>query len=121
MAKAGYDPEVAIEVWQTMAAIEDAAKTEVPADTDKPETLTSIVESWFGSSHPPSLERVEYIKEHMKEAVAIYEESLRINGPPKAYVEPAKDDKPESVVEPEQLSWWITVKSWFWPATAAAA
>lgn len=133
MAKAGYDPETAIEVWQTMAAIEDEVqKSTTPAPGDAvastaekpPETLSSIVESWFGSSHPPSLERIEYIRENMKEAVAIYEESLRINGPPKAYIAPPKEEKDKSepaAVEPVRPSWWTRVKSWVWPSAIPAA
>jgi len=41
-----------------------------------------LLSSWFGSTHPPSTERVEYMQEHLPLAIEIYEKSLAINGKP---------------------------------------
>lgn len=81
-----------------------------------------LLETWFGSSHPPSAERIEYMREHMDEAVALYEEALRINGPPKEYVfregplarqeqVNLEEEVEVQVVEP----WYMLWLSWIWP------
>ncbi|KAL9554164.1 hypothetical protein MBANPS3_002932 [Mucor bainieri] len=123
LAKAGYDPRAAVDVWQRMADLESelgpevkedqkepvvqsravaAAKRSLPASTTATpeneeerykdleygvrEFLDSLVNSWFGSSHPPTVERIEYMQEHLDEAIAIYEQALAMNGPPKEFV-----------------------------------
>lgn len=119
LAKAGYDPRAAIDVWQRMADLESelgqdakdnkdpvvqsravaAAKRSIPATTEPQdeekyedleygvrEFLDSLVNSWFGSSHPPTLERIEYMQENLEEAILIYEQALEMNGPPKEFV-----------------------------------
>ncbi|KAI9021517.1 peptidase family M48-domain-containing protein [Phycomyces nitens] len=100
LAKAGYDPREAIAVWNTMAELEKTVanatneneKTDQSVEhlTAPPETyealFETLVSAWFGETHPPSEERVIYMKEHMEEAIAIYEESIKINGPPKAFI-----------------------------------
>ncbi|GAN08894.1 metalloendopeptidase M48, Ste24p [Mucor ambiguus] len=118
LAKAGYDPRAAVDVWQRMADLESelgqdvkdnkdsvvqsravaAAKRSIPATTTPKdeeryedleygvrEFLDSLVNSWFGSSHPPNIERIEYMQEHLEEAIQIYEQALKMNGPPKEF------------------------------------
>jgi hypothetical protein len=46
------------------------------------EFLDSLVNSWFGSSHPPNEERIGYMREHMEEAMLLYEQAIKLNGPP---------------------------------------
>ncbi|KAI9027272.1 hypothetical protein CLU79DRAFT_741152 [Phycomyces nitens] len=48
--------------------------------------IESLLRSWFGSSHPPSQERLEYMKDHMEDAQKLYQEALRVNGPAKEYI-----------------------------------
>jgi Zn-dependent protease with chaperone function len=110
MAKAGYDPRVAVDVWTTMAEIEERIKEyqekeqqdlkqeDQGGKVGDPQTVVSVaqmmeslISMWFGSSHPPSRERIDYMRDHMTEAVALYEEALRLNGPPSNY-EWVKDD-----------------------------
>jgi predicted Zn-dependent protease len=55
MAKAGYDPRAAVEFWQEMAELHGGE--EPPA---------------FLSTHPPSRERVEALKDQMPEALEHY-------------------------------------------------
>ncbi|KAF1806086.1 peptidase family M48-domain-containing protein [Mucor lusitanicus] len=121
LAKAGYDPRAAVDVWQRMADLESelgedlksstkdpvvqnravaAAKRSIPATSTAPkdegkyedleygvrEFLDSLVNSWFGSSHPPNVERIEYMQEHLEEAIQIYEQALKMNGPPKEFI-----------------------------------
>lgn len=122
LAKAGYDPRAAVDVWQRMADLESelgesvknsndskepvvqsravaAAKRSIPATTTPEdeekyedleygvrEFLDSLVNSWFGSSHPPTVERIEYMQEHLEEAILIYEQALEMNGPPKEFI-----------------------------------
>ncbi|CEP10302.1 hypothetical protein [Parasitella parasitica] len=119
LAKAGYDPRAAIDVWQRMADLESelgeeaknkqrpavqsraaaAAKRSALADPAKDaeekyqdleygvrEFLDSLVSSWFGSSHPPNVERIEYMCENMDEAILLYEEALKLNGLPREFV-----------------------------------
>lgn len=123
MAKAGYDPRVAIDVWQRMADLEKVMGDEVAATKKKEdpviveravqaakrsiatpgsnvteeekyedlqygvrEFLDALVNSWFGSSHPPNLERIEYMRENMEEAILLYEEALKLNGPPTQFI-----------------------------------
>ncbi|RUP42950.1 hypothetical protein BC936DRAFT_137847 [Jimgerdemannia flammicorona] len=146
MAKAGYDPEAAVRVWERMAMLEeevgkDASRAGVVAlgeveerhpayvskspnhthhyvatralataaavsdsqrisrsytdpepadDTDSNLTAASLVESlltvWFGGTHPPNVERVSYMREHLDEARQVYRESLRLNGTPRSYL-----------------------------------
>ncbi|OBZ91817.1 Metalloendopeptidase OMA1, mitochondrial [Choanephora cucurbitarum] len=123
MAKAGYDPRVAIEVWERFLEFENYIKRKqeeeadehhhkVLLDGDKRKELMdkkkdiikrfagksnyieddvemyigSLLDSWFGSTHPPSPERIEYLRDNMPAAIALYEEALRINGPPREFV-----------------------------------
>ncbi|GAA5797975.1 hypothetical protein HPULCUR_003373 [Helicostylum pulchrum] len=117
LAKAGYDPRVAIDVWQRMADLEvelkqenkhkekapaienralNAAKRSIPKP-DEPEKykdleygvrefFDSLVNSWFGSSHPPNIERIEYMQENMEEAIKLYNDALKLNGPPREFI-----------------------------------
>ncbi|KAG1585360.1 hypothetical protein G6F48_007316 [Rhizopus delemar] len=109
MAKAGYDPRKAIETWQAIAELEkmiiEAQKQGENQETasglvvmnqgkendetlDKYESLNAsllqyilvLINKWFESTHPPSQERIEYMAEHLNEAIVIYEESIRLNG-----------------------------------------
>ncbi|KAI8328776.1 peptidase family M48-domain-containing protein [Chlamydoabsidia padenii] len=119
MAKAGYDPRMAIDVWTTMAEIEERVKMYQKEEEEEKKakaderlavigqgeeqtvvSVTAMMESlisiWFGTSHPPSLERVEYMREHMDEAVALYEEAIRINGKPASYAWPSDDEVPHT-------------------------
>lgn len=120
LAKAGYDPRIAIDVWERMAELETvlgeevkktvkenpppdrvlaAVKRSVPAQGEISqeekyedleygvrEFLESLVNSWFGSSHPPNLERIEYMREHMDEAILLYNDALKINGAPTQFI-----------------------------------
>ncbi|KAG0758703.1 hypothetical protein G6F16_007691 [Rhizopus arrhizus] len=112
MAKAGYDPRKAIETWQAIGIlenmiteakekIENQEKTselviinqgkENDKTLDKYEILNAnllqylveLATKWFDSTHPPNQERIEYMIEHLDEAIVIYEESIRLNGHPK--------------------------------------
>ncbi|KAI8071709.1 peptidase family M48-domain-containing protein [Gongronella butleri] len=87
LAKAGYDPRIALDVWELMAEIdEEIAKLEKEEQKEIEITFNDVLEgfmtAWFGSSHPPSSERVAYIREHMDEAVVLYEEAIKLNGKP---------------------------------------
>ncbi|KAI8357241.1 peptidase family M48-domain-containing protein [Blakeslea trispora] len=127
MAKAGYDPRVAIDVWQRFLDFEEEIKRineeaqqgeENAIEGSKEKTLLdkkkdaicrltgkskyindvegyleSLLDSWFGSTHPPSLERIEYLRDNMPAAVEIYEEALRINGPPREFVFRMEEDE----------------------------
>lgn len=74
-----------------------AAKRSVPSATEEEERyedleygvfefLDALVNSWFGSSHPPSEERIEYMREHMDEAIVLYEQAIKLNGPPTEFL-----------------------------------
>lgn len=128
MAKAGYDPRVAVEVWETMDEYAQAmsegdndseviqrlkavrAKRALPTTGESTqnsehsveEFIDSLVESWFGSTHPPNQERIEYMKSNMKEAMRIYEETLKINGPAIEY-EFFKDPKKKDAITIHQF------------------
>ncbi|CAO3595460.1 unnamed protein product [Absidia cylindrospora] len=110
LAKAGYDPRVAIDVWTTMAEIEGRIKELEDEQVKKslqlqqqqqqaqqssrqqqmteqqPISVGSMVENlisiWFGSSHPPSQERVEYIRQHLDHSIELYDDAIRLNGKP---------------------------------------
>jgi hypothetical protein len=121
LAKAGYDPRVAIDVWQRMADLEkvigdEVAKKEEPVVVKRAvqtakrsipsiessstseeekyqdlqygvrEFLDALVNSWFGSSHPPNIERIEYMRENMDEAILLYNDALKLNGPPIQFI-----------------------------------
>ena len=58
-ARAGYDPEAALAVWQRMAAI---SSSKTPA---------------FLSTHPDTLKRIENMKKWMPRAKALYEQSRK--------------------------------------------
>ncbi|MGJ3243487.1 MAG: M48 family metallopeptidase [Opitutales bacterium] len=64
-ARAGYDPRAALQFWQRMSA----------GDTGSgpPELL---------STHPSDQTRIQHIREHLPEAIAIYEELLNSYEPP---------------------------------------
>lgn len=91
LAKAGYNPRAAVEVWERMNELheamisfskgEDTSGEKFLGSSDSDEAISSYVDAWFGSTHPPDKERIEYIKENMDEAIRIYEETLEINGP----------------------------------------
>ncbi|KAG1458407.1 hypothetical protein G6F56_006404 [Rhizopus delemar] len=105
LAKAGYDPRVAVDVWEKMAELEAyVVRKEVnpspnrQVNTQSLDTyddveatvigfLSSLIHNWFGSSHPPSEERLQYMIENMEEAIQIYEDSIRLNGYPKDFVQ----------------------------------
>lgn len=143
MAKAGYNPEAAVRVWERMALLEeevgaDASRAGEVASVEVEErhpavvarspnhthhlvatralaaaaavansqqiarsyadskvgeeeeqsslNAQSLVETlltvWFGGTHPPSAERVAYMRENLDEAKRVYRESLERNGPP---------------------------------------
>ncbi|KAI8076361.1 peptidase family M48-domain-containing protein [Halteromyces radiatus] len=118
LAKAGYDPRVAIEVWTRMAEIEERVKelqeddikalekqqSSIQGQNSVGAMMENLINLWFGSSHPPSQERVEYMQEHMDEAVALYEDTLRLNGKPDHF-----DWNPYSTEEEK-----TTKNSYFW-------
>ncbi|RUS21256.1 hypothetical protein BC937DRAFT_93216 [Endogone sp. FLAS-F59071] len=143
MAKAGYNPEAAVRVWERMALLEeevgaDASRAGEVASVEVEErhpaviarspnhthhlvatralaaaaavansqqiardskvseeeeqsslNAQSLVETlltvWFGGTHPPSAERVAYMRENLDEAKRIYRESLEYNGQPSSY------------------------------------
>lgn len=115
LAKAGYDPTAAIDVWQKMADLDTqfgkeevrdtpkiesramiAAKRSIPSreDPEKYEDIEfgareffdSLVNSWFGSSHPPNIERIEYMRENMDEAILLYNDAIKLNGLPNEFI-----------------------------------
>lgn len=131
MAKAGYDPRVAVEVWQKMAELEAyVVKKEVrPANNNSNqnsnqsldtyddlqvtvlEFLSTLINNWFGSSHPPSEERLQYMIENMDEAILIYEESIRLNGYPKNFVQEQQELLKQKGENGHNLL--SSIKSWF--------
>ncbi|CAO3645813.1 unnamed protein product [Cunninghamella echinulata] len=125
LAKAGYDPTIAVDVWTKMALVEELTKKLIEEEQkqeqernkinnnnneeDALETaytvtdlMTAALTSWFGSTHPPSEERVKYMEENMEEAVALYKDAIRINGSPNHVF--MTDDE---VID-------IKSSSWFW-------
>ncbi|KAG2218643.1 hypothetical protein INT45_000816 [Circinella minor] len=139
LAKAGYNPEAAIEVWQSMAQfqqeitegqVEESQKRE-NLEIAAAEYLDSVISNWFGSTHPPNDERIQYMRENMDEAIQIYKESLKVNGPPIcSFVfkdndddktlneDQASDDGGTTVVElemNEKRGWYKSVWGWIWP------
>ncbi|RCH94812.1 hypothetical protein CU098_003573, partial [Rhizopus stolonifer] len=140
LAKAGYDPQVAVDVWERLADLENVlgedekkkhvfdpqailAKRSISSSSEQDvhdldqgvrEFLSSVVNSWFGSSHPPNLERIEYMREHMQEAIALYQEALRINGPPREFIF-SEDIKQQQSIETHQngfLNWLSFLYAW---------
>ncbi|KAI8881738.1 hypothetical protein K501DRAFT_222396 [Backusella circina FSU 941] len=115
MAKAGFDPRAAIDVWEKMD--EYTKKMEEDNEEDDGEWtfgnfesriqsyFDSMYKSWFGSTHPYCSQRAQYMREHMDEAVALYNESIRLNGTHniKAFefktLEDNDDDEEEEVME----------------------
>lgn len=63
-ARAGYDPEAAIRVWQNMAKLSEGRPPE------------------FLSTHPDPLNRIEAMREWMPEAKALYERSRKQRNAP---------------------------------------
>lgn len=57
MARAGYDPRAAVELWQNMAEQGGAKPPE------------------FLSTHPANASRIEHLREHMDEALATYRQA----------------------------------------------
>ncbi|RUP20093.1 hypothetical protein BC936DRAFT_139270 [Jimgerdemannia flammicorona] len=56
---------------------------EIPGKVEEPDQTGGLVGSmyaWFGSSHPPSRQRVAYLRENLEEAIKVYEETLKFNG-----------------------------------------
>ena len=140
LAKAGYDPTIAIDVWERMSKLENAlenemekiekttaeppvdrallaAKKSIPSSSNNSqeenygdiefgvrEFLDSLVNTWFGSSHPPSTERVEYMRQHMDEAVLIYKEAIKLNGEPTQFLFNPNAIGGEEQVESSRLS-----------------
>ncbi|KAI8137467.1 peptidase family M48-domain-containing protein [Fennellomyces sp. T-0311] len=137
LAKAGYNPEAAIEVWEMMARHQNEALEYAEEMAERPkrqnleiaaaEYMENLIDNWFGSTHPPHTERIEYMREHMDEALQIYEETLRLNGPAKCsfiigYGDSATltndDDDTTTVVElelNEKNGWYKSVRDWIWP------
>ncbi|KAG0173178.1 hypothetical protein DFQ28_010845 [Apophysomyces sp. BC1034] len=152
LAKAGYDPTTAIEVWTKMAELDrqlekNADRTEqmVSAANEEAgdqrkvieprpqatqyedlelgvrEFIDSLLRTWFGSSHPPSQERLEYMRDHMDEAIALYQDAIRINGQPKEYIFTDGHNAPQ--FQPEEWekhnrgvkAWFQAMFSWIWP------
>ncbi|KAG0770262.1 hypothetical protein G6F57_005552 [Rhizopus arrhizus] len=131
LAKAGYDPRVAVEVWQKMAELEAyVVKKEVrPANNNSNqnsnqsldtyddlqvtvlEFLSTLINNWFGSSHPPSEERLQYMVENMDEAILIYEESIRLNGYPKNFVQEQQELLKQKGENGHNLL--SSIKNWF--------
>ncbi|ORX58803.1 hypothetical protein DM01DRAFT_1333423 [Hesseltinella vesiculosa] len=131
LAKAGYDPRVALDVWNRMALLDEEIKAleerqlleQQAAATDDPATsaslaspsvgdmLDSFLSMWFGSTHPPSAERLTYMQEHMDEAVALYEETIKINGLPQHY--DLFQDPPRT----SPKAWMLDAITWLWPGS----
>lgn len=59
------------------------------------EFVDKLLSSWFGSTHPPSVERLEYMREYLPEAVKVYEQTIAVNGQPYAYQFPQQDASPQ--------------------------
>jgi hypothetical protein len=59
------------------------------------EFVERLLSSWFGSTHPPSAERVEYMREHLPAAVEIYEKAIALNGKPMGYEAPREEEPRE--------------------------
>ncbi|KAI9247210.1 peptidase family M48-domain-containing protein [Phascolomyces articulosus] len=144
LAKAGYNPEAAIEVWETMAQarkeeeeagvhVEESQKRE-NLEIAVAEYLDSVISNWFGSTHPPNDERIQYMRENMDEALQIHQETLKINGPPICSFtfedhdddktlnnDHASEDGNTTVVElemSEKKGWYRSVWDWIWrPST----
>jgi len=68
MARAGYDPRMALELWDAMAAVEEdaAAAGQGVAISDK---------LHFLRTHPTSLRRQKNIEKHLPNALKLYEAS----------------------------------------------
>lgn len=134
LAKAGYDPTVAIEVWEHMANLDKkdikTNTTVVPSEPKKSfenldlgvqEFLSQLLDSWFGSTHPPSEERIAYMRQHMDEAVELYQQALQVNGRPKEYIfenqvqQNASNDMDEGQEQAKQSkSWYKSLYGMFW-------
>lgn len=134
LAKAGYDPTVAIEVWEHMANLDKkdikTNTTVVPSEPKKSfenldlgvqEFLSQLLDSWFGSTHPPSEERIAYMRQHMDEAVELYQQALQVNGRPKEYIfenqvqQNASNDMDEGQEQGKQSkSWYKSLYGMFW-------
>lgn len=134
LAKAGYDPTIAIEVWEHMANLDKkdikTNTTVVPSEPKKSfenldlgvqEFLSQLLDSWFGSTHPPSEERIAYMRQHMDEAVELYQQALQINGRPKEYIfenqnqQNASNDMDEGQEQDKQSkSWYNSLYGMFW-------
>lgn len=54
-----------------------------------------LLSSWFGSTHPPSAERVQYMRDHLPLAVEVYEKSIAINGRPIGFQIPQEHPEPQ--------------------------
>ncbi|CAO3686391.1 unnamed protein product [Umbelopsis vinacea] len=54
-----------------------------------------LLSSWFGSTHPPSAERVQYMRDHLPLAVEVYEKSIAINGRPIGFEIPQEQPEPQ--------------------------
>ncbi|KAH8548087.1 hypothetical protein BGW37DRAFT_531576 [Umbelopsis sp. PMI_123] len=52
------------------------------------EFVERLLTSWFGSTHPPSTERLEYMRDHLPAAIEIYEKAIAMNGKPIGYESP---------------------------------
>lgn len=90
-------------------------------ETNVRQFIETLVSTWFGSSHPPSQERIEYMQAHMDEAVELYNEALRVNGPPKGFVLSREAFQEEQIQEESQRGWLHAMTSWKWPWPMAAA
>ncbi|KAJ2961446.1 hypothetical protein NQZ79_g3240 [Umbelopsis isabellina] len=73
------------------------------------EFVDKLLSSWFGSTHPPSVERLEYMREYLPEAVKVYEQTIAVNGQPHAYQFPQQDSSPQEAppAYSDSFSRWI--------------
>ena len=88
------------------------------------EFLSQLLDSWFGSTHPPSEERIAYMRQHMDEAVELYQQALQINGRPKAYIfgNQNQQDTSNAMNETQDQGkqskpWYKSLYSMFWGET----
>ncbi|CAM0141908.1 unnamed protein product [Umbelopsis sp. WA50703] len=83
------------------------------------EFVDKLLSSWFGSTHPPSVERLEYMREYLPEAVQVYEQAIAVNGQPHAYQflpqESNPTEKPPPAYSDSSFSRWI---AWIFGSTS---
>jgi hypothetical protein len=81
------------EIKQTMTGVTQQQRHGANDDLNLSvkEFVERLLSSWFGSTHPPSTERVEYMREHLPAAIIIYEKAIAINGKPLGYEAPKEE------------------------------